>query len=166
MDRALPPTDRPRNTACALHGSSSIGPWYRYHGRMDSEGVSIRYVTSSLETPMHCRSVLGRRTCSSLNPCSRLADRFIWPPSICPDFAVPSGETRSADVPAPDETRLDHRTLEFAARGGLAERVNSAAPLANNRLFDAKGGPVSFAGQITTLSTSPRQLQLGLKLIW
>jgi hypothetical protein len=48
----------------------------------------------------------------------------------------------------------------------LANRANFAAPLTNNRLFDAKGAPVSFAGQITSLSTSPRQLQLGLKLIW
>jgi hypothetical protein len=48
----------------------------------------------------------------------------------------------------------------------VANRANFAAPLANNRLFDAKGAPVSFAGRITTLSTSPRQLQLGVKLIW
>ena len=44
--------------------------------------------------------------------------------------------------------------------------TNFAAPLTNNRLFDAKGAPVSFAGQITSLTTTPRQLQLGLKLIW
>jgi hypothetical protein len=48
----------------------------------------------------------------------------------------------------------------------VANRANFAAPLANNKLFDANGAPVSFAGQITTLATGPRQLQLGLKLIW
>ena len=48
----------------------------------------------------------------------------------------------------------------------LANRANFAAPLTNNKLFDAKGAPVSFAGQITSLSTPPRQLQLGLKWMW
>lgn len=48
----------------------------------------------------------------------------------------------------------------------VTNRANFAAPLANNRLFDGKGLPVPFAGQITTLSTNPRQLQLGLKLTW
>jgi len=48
----------------------------------------------------------------------------------------------------------------------VANRANFAAPFANNKLFDTKGVPVNFAGQITTLSTSPRQLQLALKLIW
>jgi hypothetical protein len=48
----------------------------------------------------------------------------------------------------------------------LANRANFAAPLANNRLFDATGARVPFAGHITTLATGPRQLQLGLKLIW
>jgi hypothetical protein len=57
--------------------------------------------------------------------------------------------------------------LQFRAEVfNLANRANFAAPLANNKLFDAKGAPVSFAGQITALSTSPRQLQFGLKLIW
>ena len=48
----------------------------------------------------------------------------------------------------------------------VANRANFAAPLANNRLFDANGARVSFAGRMTTLSTSPRLLQLGVKLIW
>ena len=57
-------------------------------------------------------------------------------------------------MPAPDET-LDHRTLEFAARGGLAERVNSAAPLANNGLADPRGGPVRSVDRSRPLSTAP-----------
>ena len=57
--------------------------------------------------------------------------------------------------------------LQFRAElFNVANRANFAAPLANNRLYDANGAPVSFAGQITTLSTNPRQLQLGVKLIW
>src|SRR4051795_8846944 len=52
------------------------------------------------------------------------------------------------------------RTLDELKTWGFA------APLANNRVFDGKGLPVPFAGQITTLSTNPRQLQLGLKLTW
>jgi hypothetical protein len=57
--------------------------------------------------------------------------------------------------------------LQFRAElFNVANRANFAAPTANNKLFDAKGAPVNFAGQITTLSTSPRQLQLALKLIW
>src|SRR5258707_4679748 len=48
---------------------------------------------------------------------SRLADRFIRPPSICSD-SLCRVETRRADAPAPDETPPDHRTLEFVAHRG------------------------------------------------
>ena len=57
--------------------------------------------------------------------------------------------------------------LQFRAEAfNIPNRANFAAPLANNKLFDTKGAPVNFAGQITTLQTSPRQIQLGLKLLW
>ena len=57
--------------------------------------------------------------------------------------------------------------IQFRAEAfNVANRANFGAPLVNNKLFDTKGTPVNFAGQITTLQTSPRQVQFGLKLIW
>jgi hypothetical protein len=58
--------------------------------------------------------------------------------------------------------RMQFRVEAF----NVANRANFAAPIANNKLFDTRGVPVNFAGQITTLQTSPRQVQLGLKLLW
>jgi hypothetical protein len=69
------------------------------------------------------------------------------------------------NMPVPGLGRGAHIQLR-AELFNVANRANFAAPLANNRLFDATGAPVNFAGQITTLSTGPRQLQLGVKLIW
>jgi hypothetical protein len=72
-----------------------------------------------------------------------------------------------ADVAGIKNIPIGGGRLQFRAElFNVANRTNFAAPLANNKLFDAKGAPVNFAGQITTLSTNPRQLQLGLKLIW
>jgi len=48
----------------------------------------------------------------------------------------------------------------------LPNRANFAAPLTNNKIIDNKGNPVAFAGQITTLQTPGRVIQLGLKLLW
>jgi hypothetical protein len=57
--------------------------------------------------------------------------------------------------------------LQFRAEAfNIPNHANFAAPLANNKLFDTKGAAVNFAGQITTLQTSPRQIQMGLKLLW
>jgi hypothetical protein len=44
--------------------------------------------------------------------------------------------------------------------------ANFAGPFANNKLFDVKGNPVPFAGQITALQTPGRVLQMGVKLLW
>jgi len=101
-------------------------------------------------------------------------------------FAFPSPSTRFGNAGrnsliGPGVATVDASLIKNMAVGGLgqgahlqfraelfnlANRANFAAPLANNRLFDPKGAPVSFAGRSTTLSTSPRQLQLGVKLIW
>ena len=48
----------------------------------------------------------------------------------------------------------------------LPNRANFAAPFTNNKLFDTKGNPVNFAGQISALQTPGRVLQLGLKFLW
>jgi hypothetical protein len=58
--------------------------------------------------------------------------------------------------------RLQIRVEAF----NLPNRANFAAPLTNNKLFDTKGNPVNFAGQITSLQTPGRVIQLGLKLLW
>lgn len=63
---------------------------------------------------------------------------------------------------ASGRTQLQIRAEVF----NLTNRANFAAPLANDRLFDATGAPVSFAGQITTLAGSPRQVQIGVKILW
>ena len=102
----------------------------------------------------------------------------------CFAFPVPSthfGNAGRNSLIGPGFVAIDASLIKNIPIGGLshgahlqvraelfnvANRANFAAPLANNRLFDAKGAPVNFAGQITTLASSPRQLQLGLKLIW
>ena len=48
----------------------------------------------------------------------------------------------------------------------LLNHPNFQAPLANRILFDQNGAPVGGAGAIDTTSTPPRQIQLGLKVIW
>ncbi len=94
------------------------------------------------------------------NPSTRFGDagrnNLIGPGVITADLSL------SKIFTLHESLRLQLRAEAFNA----ANRANFAAPLTNNKLFDTKGVPVNFAGQITTLQTNPRQLQLALKFLW
>jgi hypothetical protein len=48
----------------------------------------------------------------------------------------------------------------------ILNRANFDAPVANNAIFDSSGAAVSTAGLITSTSTTAREIQLALKVIW
>ena len=48
----------------------------------------------------------------------------------------------------------------------LLNHTNFSPPVVNNTLFGASGVPITSAGLITTTSTSSRQVQFALKIIW
>ncbi|HLK62964.1 MAG TPA: carboxypeptidase regulatory-like domain-containing protein [Bryobacteraceae bacterium] len=86
-------------------------------------------------------------------------NELVGPGVVNADFSV------FKNVPLPsmrEGARLQIRAEAF----NLPNRANFAAPLTNNKLFDTKGNPVNFAGQITALQTPGRVVQLGLKLLW
>lgn len=61
----------------------------------------------------------------------------------------------------------DGAHLQFRAEAfNLPNRPNLAAPYTNNALFDTTTARIASAGQITTTSTTPREIQLGLKLLF
>ncbi len=61
----------------------------------------------------------------------------------------------------------DAAHLQFRAEMfNVANHPNLAAPFTNNKLFDVTTAAIGNAGQITSLSTSPRQIQLALKMIF
>ncbi len=65
-------------------------------------------------------------------------------------------------------TRLSEASrLQFRAEAfNIANHPNLAAPYTNNKLFDVTTAAISSAGQITSTSTTPREIQLALKLIF
>jgi hypothetical protein len=73
--------------------------------------------------------------------------------SIMKNFAL----TRVAEGP-----RLQFRAEAF----NLPNRPNLGAPYTNNALFDTTTNRLASAGQITTTATTPREIQLGLKLLF
>jgi hypothetical protein len=48
----------------------------------------------------------------------------------------------------------------------IMNHPNFQPPLDNKTLFNQDGSPVSNAGKIDATSTTSRQIQLGLKMIW
>ena len=48
----------------------------------------------------------------------------------------------------------------------ILNRANFNVPAANNSIFDSSGAAVSTAGLVTSTSTSAREIQFGLKIIW
>ncbi|MGB9067870.1 MAG: TonB-dependent receptor [Candidatus Acidiferrales bacterium] len=57
--------------------------------------------------------------------------------------------------------------LQFRAEVfNILNRANFGTPVDNSTLFNNKGALVAGAGALDNLSTEPRQIQFGLKLIW
>jgi len=48
----------------------------------------------------------------------------------------------------------------------ILNRANFSAPINNSALFDSNGNPVAGAGAVNQTSTTSRQIQFALKLIW
>jgi len=48
----------------------------------------------------------------------------------------------------------------------VLNHTNFASPVNNTNIFGANGAPISSAGVITSTTTTSRQIQFGLKLIW
>ncbi len=79
------------------------------------------------------------------------------------DFSV----FKNTHVPRISETFNVQFRAEFF---NILNHPNFAAPNflndSNNSIFDPSGKPIANAGVIGSTSTSSRQIQLGLKLVW
>lgn len=61
----------------------------------------------------------------------------------------------------------DSFNIQFRAEFfNVLNHPNFSPPVVNNTLYDANGVAVTNAGLITTTSTSSRQLQIALKIVW
>jgi hypothetical protein len=100
-------------------------------------------------------------------------------PGTCSNLVGHTGRNRfygpgltTVDFSAFKNFRFTERLrLQFRAEFfNLLNHPNFAAPNflndANNSVFDEKGAPIGNAGVIGSTSTSSRQIQLGLKLVW
>lgn len=69
-----------------------------------------------------------------------------------------------------DIGNIDNFHAQFRAKFfNVLNHTNLAAPVLptnNTSLFAANGAPISSAGVITSTTTTSRQIQFGLKLIW
>jgi len=101
-------------------------------------------------------------------------------------FAAPNPLTRWGDAGrntliGPGLSNLDFSLIKNTPIARISETFNAqfrvevfnvlnhpnfAPPLHNNTLFDHTGSPISTAGVVDSTSTTSRQLQLALKLIW
>ena len=66
------------------------------------------------------------------------------------------------NLPLAQGVRAQRRAEFF----NIFNRANFGAPLANNAVFDQTGNRVASAGAITTMQTTARQIQLGVRLNW
>jgi len=97
------------------------------------------------------------------NPATRLGtaarNSLIGPGLSNLDFSL----YKNSPVPRISETfNIQFRTEAF----NVLNHTNFASPINNSTLFDQSGAPVAGAGLIDATSTTSRQLQFSIKLIW
>ena len=97
------------------------------------------------------------------NPATRLGttsrNSLIGPGLANLDFSI----FKNSAIPAISE----NFNVQFRAEAfNVLNHTNFASPIANSTLFDQSGAPVAGAGLINSTSTTARQLQFSIKLIW
>ena len=93
-------------------------------------------------------------------------------------FARNFGDARRAALRGPNMVNFDfsaYKTFQLSERFGLVFRAeffnifnhpNFQSPVKHNAIFNQDGSPASGAGVINSTTTSSRQIQFGLKVIW